>query len=283
MAKKAAISRKPAAQGDDLVVAEVERVLKVFREATGLEVCIKLMGSRQRAFTAMETVAARYNLHRSAFCMEVKRTRNERCRECDLRDVPARCAKERGIFSHVCHAGAGELIAPLFIDETLAAVVYVGQFRTDDGQPAELPALTTERRAALDGLARMLSAYLGERLRAPRFVSESSRGHRAEAIRRFLEKNLRGNPSLADLAAHLGLSATRTAHAVKEATGSSFTELRDALRMERARALLGETYQKVGYVAAECGFASAQYFHRFFRGKTGATPLAYRRKKRTEA
>lgn len=261
----------------------MERVLRAFREATGFNVCIKLLGSRRRTFTSVETVASRHNLHRSAFCMEVKRTLNERCRECDLRDVPGRCLQERKMFSHVCHAGAGELIVPLFLDETLAGVVFVGQFRGGDDQPAELPLLTKEREELLEGLARMLAAYLAERLRTPRFVSESSRGYRAEAIRRFLEKNLRRNPSLSDLAEHLGLSVTRTAHAVKEATGSSFVELRDSLRMERARGFLGETYQKISYVAAECGFSNPQYFHRFFRRQAGLTPLAFRKRRRVNA
>ena len=260
---------------------EIERVLAAFRAATGLEVCFKML-AHSRAGTGLEAVEGRHHLHRSAFCMEVKRTQNERCRECDLRAVPARCERERGIFSHVCHAGAGEVIVPLFVEETLAAVVFAGQFRTGEDQPAELPLLTADKVAEVEALARMLAAYLGERLRTPRFVSESSRGYRAEAVRRFLEKNLKTNPSLPELAAHLGLSVTRTAHAVKEATGSSFVESRDALRMERARALLRGTYHKIGYVAAECGFASAQYFHRFFRGKARMTPLEYRRKNRAE-
>lgn len=286
MAKKRTSTRKAKSQsapGDDTEVAEIERVLRVFREATGLEVCIKLLSSVKRALTGLEAVAARHNLHRSAFCTEVKRSRNERCKECDLRDVPARCLREREIFSHVCHAGAGELIVPLFLDDALAGVVFVGQFRSGEGQPRELPLMTEEKRELMEGLARMLAAYLGERLRAPRFVSESSRGYRAEAIRRFLEKNLRGNPSLTELAGHLGLSATRTAHAVREATGSSFVELRDTLRMERAKGLLGGTYHKIGYVSAECGFSTPQYFHRFFRKQAGTTPLAFRRKQRVNA
>jgi len=260
---------------------EIEQALSAFRTATGMEVCFKLLRS-VRPGTGMEAVSDRRCLHQSAFCMEVKRARNERCKECDLREVPARCARERRIFSHVCHAGAGEVIVPLFVDEALAGVVYVGQFRTGDGQPEELPLLSAGKLAEVEGLSRLLAAYLEERLRTPRFTSESSRGFRGEAIRRFLEKNLRDNPSLSDLAKHLGLSATRTAHAVREATGSSFVALRDELRMERARGLLQGTYHKVAHVAAECGFASPQYFHRFFRGKAGTTPLAFRKRRRTE-
>lgn len=262
--------------------AVVDQALRAFREATGLAVCIKML-KKNRVGGAVEALASRHGLHETAFCREVKRKWNDRCKDCDLRAVPVRCERARTLFSHVCHAGANEVIIPLFVDETLAAVVYVGQFRRDASQPAELPLLSAEDETRLLGLARLLGAYLGEKLQTPRYVSESSQGYRSEVIHRFLERNLRTRPTLADLAAHLGLSKTRTAHAVREATGLSFVELRDSLRMERARSLLRTTYHKVGHVAAECGFSSTHYFHRFFRGQTKMTPLAFRRRRRADA
>jgi AraC-like DNA-binding protein len=38
----------------------------------------------------------------------------------------------------------------------------------------------------------------------------------------------------------------------------------------------------VSQIAAECGFTSSEYFHRFFRQETGLTPAAYRKKHRVE-
>jgi AraC-like DNA-binding protein len=207
---------------------------------------------------------------------------SERCKDCDLREVPERCGRERNIFVNTCHAGADEIIVPLFTEEGLAGVAFVGQFRSRAGQPAGLPLLRAGARRRALGLARMLGAFLGEHLRRPRFSSETSRGFRRGAIQAFLEKNARTNPSLGELAGHLGLSPTRTTHAVREATGMSFVELRDALRLERARGLLQGTYYKVAHIAAECGFGSPQYFHRFFQRKAGMTPLAWRKRHRTE-
>lgn len=260
----------------------MEGAIAAFCEATGLQLCVKLLRFRRRHPTVLEDVAARRNIHDSAFCRGVKRTLNERCKDCDLRLVPERCVSEGRQFTHVCHAGANEVIIPLFLDGTMAAVVYAGQFRVSDDQPAELPLVSEAELARIEGLSRLLGAYLGERLREPRFISESSTGYRAEAVRLFLNGNLRDNPSLTDLARHLGLSTTRTAHVVREATGRSFVELRDELRLERAIALLAGTYHKVGHIAAECGFSSTQYFHRFFRRSQGMTPLAFRLKQRTK-
>ncbi|MFA6962195.1 MAG: helix-turn-helix domain-containing protein [Opitutaceae bacterium] len=274
-------SRALVTSADTGSLTELEQVLRAFRAATGLEVCFKLL-KRDQTKTDMEALSDRHGLHQSEFCTEVKRTRNERCKECDLRYVPARCERERTIFSHTCHAGADEVIIPLFSDEALVAVAYVGQFRTGDDQPLELPLLSVEKLEQIEGLSRLLASYFSERLRTLRFVSQSSSGFRNEAIRRFLEINLRENPSLTDLARHLGLSTTRTAHAVRETTGNSFVELRDGLRMGRAKGLLQGTYFKVAHVAAECGFASPQYFHRFFKRQCKATPLAFRKKSRPE-
>ncbi|AHF91209.1 AraC family transcriptional regulator [Opitutaceae bacterium TAV5] len=265
---------------------EIVEALAAFEEATGLAVCIKLLPASHARGTVLGEVLAQpnYHLHLSPFCMHVKEglKLNMRCRDCDLRAVPERCEQERRIFVNTCHAGADEIIMPLFTDEALAGVVFAGQFRTRADQPAGLPFLRAAARRRAVGLARMLAAFLGEHLRRPRFNSETSQGFRRGAIQAFLEKNARTNPSLGDLAKHLGLSATRMTHAVREATGMSFVELRDSLRMERARGLLQGTYYKVSHIAAECGFSSPQYFHRFFRQKASMTPLAWRKRHRTE-
>jgi AraC-type DNA-binding domain-containing proteins len=263
--------------------AEVERAIAAFCATTGLEVCVKLLRAKLRHPTGLEEISARRALHESAFCTGVKRTLNARCKDCDLRLVPERCEVEKRQFTHVCHAGANEVIIPLFEEGTLAGVVYVGQFRTTEEQPAVLRLVSAEEQEKIEGLALLLGAYLGARLNEPRFVSESSKGYRAEAIRIFLQRNLPRNPGLAELARHLGLSTTRTAHAVREATGRSFVALRDEMRLERAEALLAGTYHKIARVAAECGFSSPQYFHRFFRRHKRMTPLAFRRRQRTPA
>ncbi len=262
---------------------DIRQALEAFRAASGLEICIKFFHRQLGADSTLAAAAGPYSLHTSAFCRSVKRTRNDRCRTCDLRAVPARGEALRRPFFHTCHAGADELIIPLILADTLVGVAYVGQFRAKAGQPAELPLLKPAERRRLAGLGQLLDAYLTRLLRTTRETSLTADTARARAIRAFLETRLRDNPDLTALARELGLSVSRTAHVVKTATGKSFVELRDELRLRRACDLLAGTHYKVAHVAAECGFASPEYFHRFFRRATGSTPLTHRRENRPDA
>ncbi len=278
MTSKRAHSRnKPTTESDEFQFA-----IEAFQQATGMRVCVKVFDQGLRYDTAFSGVLGRHMLHTSAFCLEVKRTRNEQCKACDLRQLPARCERERKLFAHTCHAGADEIIIPLLQEETLIGVGYVGQFRTTKAQADSLPLLTSSDLSRLTGLAQMLMAYLTDKLAKPRFAGAFPDTYRAEIIHAYLQTNLHKNPGLSELARHMGLSATRVAHIIKEVTGRSFIELKDEMRLNRARDLLCFTYHKVAYIADRSGFSSSQYFHRFFKRKTGMTPQSYRLRYQTD-
>lgn len=260
----------------------IHDVVAALEKATGLTLCLKIFDGSSTKGTMLDGESGVENLHLTPFCLEVKKSRNEQCRECDLREVPSLCGKKRASFLHVCHAGATEWIIPVFVEGHLAAAAYLGQFRHGKDGPRELPRLSPAALRNLSGLVEMFGAYLKERVRTPRFARETSRGYRQETIHTFLQRNLRDNPSVNDLARHLGLSPTRTVHVVREVTGRSFVELRNTLRLERATSLLNGTYYKIAHIASECGFNSPHYFHRFFRQQTGMTPLAFRARNRPE-
>lgn len=68
--------------------------------------------------------------------------------------------------------------------------------------------------------------------------------------------------------------ATLHRHLARE--GSSFRQIKDALRRDAAIRLLGESPLPVVDVATELGFADASAFHRAFRHWTGTSPGDYR-------
>ncbi|EKF73141.1 AraC family transcriptional regulator [Alcanivorax hongdengensis A-11-3] len=116
-------------------------------------------------------------------------------------------------------------------------------------------------------LSRHAQSLLEERSRAVSFTD-----------RVCLELNqliCQGNASREALAASLEMTS-RTLHRKLQKESTSYRELLDRLRLERACALLRETAQPVQAVANDAGFDEAHSFARWFRQLTGLSPTEYR-------
>lgn len=272
----------PQEDNQQFLPEAVSRVFDAIHRATRLSVVVKIFDRDRGRTSEVALIPRERRLHLTPFCLETKKTRNQHCIECDLGLIPSLCVHPRPAFFHLCHAGATEMIIPVFLERRLSAIVYIGQFRTSGKGPAELPLIRPATQSYLLGLAPLLEAYIAQRLRTPRFPKETSPEYRRETIQEYLYTRLSQRPDLQSLADYLALSRTRTAHVVVEATGESFVALRDRLRLERAKDLLQTTYFKITEIAAECGFSSTNYFHRFFRKQTGLSPAAFRRQCRME-
>ncbi|MEE2897095.1 MAG: AraC family transcriptional regulator [Gemmatimonadota bacterium] len=88
---------------------------------------------------------------------------------------------------------------------------------------------------------------------------------------------LRGDGVTAEsIAKTLGMSP-RTLRRRLEGEGTSFQDLRDAVRKERAVEHIRETELAISEIAYLLGFGETSAFHRAFRRWTGKTPAQYRR------
>lgn len=83
-------------------------------------------------------------------------------------------------------------------------------------------------------------------------------------------------PTLDELAQRLGVT-TRTVDRHLAAEGTSYRDLTRAVRIERARELLGQPGVTVSQVAARLGFGDAASFSRAFRRGAGMAPGEYQR------
>ena len=52
-----------------------------------------------------------------------------------------------------------------------------------------------------------------------------------------------------------------------------------AYRLEMAKKLLDQGYDRVAEIAEQCGYANANYFAKVFRDATGMSPLEYRKER----
>ena len=100
--------------------------------------------------------------------------------------------------------------------------------------------------------------------------------HRVTHIIERMRERLHGPLAIDELAAEVGLSASRLGFLFRYETGDSPGAYLHALRMERARLLLESTNLSVRDVMRQVGLADPSHFSRDFRRAHGFSPRAYR-------
>ncbi|MFI1869780.1 helix-turn-helix domain-containing protein [Streptomyces jumonjinensis] len=89
--------------------------------------------------------------------------------------------------------------------------------------------------------------------------------------------------TLADIAAHAGISVSSLNRRFLARTGAGPLQHLLRVRLERARTLLGEGEEPVERIAERTGFRSPVQLRRHFGRLTGTTPRAYRAARRANA
>jgi AraC family transcriptional regulator, transcriptional activator of pobA len=181
-------------------------------------------------------------------------------------------------------SGAGGLAAPVMQSRCLV----LGQ---DDAsaQPVErsVAALRAEffgtapwRDLALDAALLTLVVALGRSLPASAAGATPAAGDRAllhvRRLRALVEARFRSQPSLAVLAADIGITTTQLNRACRQVLGHSALGVLHARLMLEAQRDLAYTTLSVKQIALGLGFADAAYFTRFFAREAGMTPTAWR-------
>jgi len=96
-------------------------------------------------------------------------------------------------------------------------------------------------------------------------------------VRKCLEVKLDLNTGMQTIAQELNYSKRTLGRRLNE-EGTTFRQIKDALRRDVAVLQLIKTKKSVNVIAAAIGFASITVFHRAFKMWTGGTPRSYRRK-----
>jgi AraC-like DNA-binding protein len=85
---------------------------------------------------------------------------------------------------------------------------------------------------------------------------------------------------LREVAKHVGLSASRLAHLVKDYTGQTVLQTIHHVRIRQAQELLNQTDRSCADIGYEVGFGDQSYFTYHFKRQTGTTPAKYRKQRR---
>ena len=95
---------------------------------------------------------------------------------------------------------------------------------------------------------------------------------------RYINEHYMEELTLERLAERLYVSPYSISRSFKEATGFTFVEYVNSVRVKEAIALLLGTSLKVNVIARKVGFGSVTHFGRVFKEVTGRAPLFYRKK-----
>ncbi|SFI89862.1 AraC family transcriptional regulator, arabinose operon regulatory protein [Paenibacillus sp. UNC496MF] len=98
----------------------------------------------------------------------------------------------------------------------------------------------------------------------------------ATRMKNFIDEQAALSFTVADVAAHVGLSVSRTVHLFKECFGLTIIQYTQNVRLSMAIERIKYSSMTLEQVAETCGFGSYSYFYRVFRQKHGVSPAAYR-------
>jgi AraC family transcriptional regulator len=146
---------------------------------------------------------------------------------------------------------------------------------------AELTSGGAGGRLAAESLANVLAVHLIRHVLAPRSPARGRDGvlprGRLRAVVQYIEEHLDGGPTLAQLAAVVGLNPYHFARQFKAATGLPPHQYVIGRRVERARQLLqAGTDLSLAEVAAHAGFSDQSQFCHHFKRLVGVTPGQFR-------
>ena len=114
--------------------------------------------------------------------------------------------------------------------------------------------------------------------RPSRLTSPVKRRSSNEVVNRvvsYMEDNVCGSLTFADICRYSAQSATNLKTLFKSVTGLGVMEYYRLLKIERAKRMLREGEGNITQVADRLGYASVHYFSRYFKQATGMTPTEY--------
>ncbi|WP_336772759.1 AraC family transcriptional regulator [Paenibacillus sp. MMO-58] len=115
--------------------------------------------------------------------------------------------------------------------------------------------------------------------RVETFESPSPMHERISEVVRYMNSHYMNELSLHLLAEKFYVSPYYLSRFFKEATGFTFVEYLNSVRIKEAKKLLEQSSMKVNLIAKRVGFGSVTHFGRVFKSVTGYVPLHYRKGK----
>jgi len=118
---------------------------------------------------------------------------------------------------------------------------------------------------------------------SPKAPGRGLAGWQRDVAVQFLLDDCAGDRPVAELAGRCGLSRSHFTRAFKTSMGLPPHHWLMHHRVECARTLLEASDESIAAIATSCGFADQSHLTRVFHAITGASPAAWRRRRRADA
>lgn len=228
-------------------------------------------------------------IHSSPVCNHVKAQGRLpacfRCRNTVLKMVRT----HKRAFGGLCVMGVYEYCQPVILNDTVVAVVFVGNIHT--GQPRQTERLranvddslydtmqdgySQEQCRQTAGIVTSYTMFLLERYGS---TEKHSFDPLLDNIKAYLDENMSYDFSMAELSEIFNYDEKYLGRLFKSRTGQSIKEYCNTQKTVKAKKLLADPAISISDVAAQSGYNNVTYFNRIFKRITGLSPSQYRSK-----
>ena len=279
---------------------EIERFYGIVRELTGIAIAICHTDGNVAKLLCPEQ-------NFNPICREILSSPQgrEKCYATN-RLYCGRAAKAQKGLRYYCHAGLVDMAVPIYIDGAHIATINAGQMLTEktskkgfdnllqklDGIPCDINKLQNayERTTytpidKLERIFELLSFFaeyfceVGQRLKSS---SGNPKYPQIASAQKFIKENYDKTISLSDVAQHVHLSENYLSRLFRKATGTTFVNYLNSIRINQAKKLLLSTDRHVTKIAFEIGFNNLPHFNRTFRALQKCSPSDFRKNNKPE-
>ncbi len=246
-----------------------------------------------------------YIVHENPYCLYVK-TNPNLWRECIYlkRRILYKLEANKGPFYGVCHCGVGEYVSPIYCHDRAVGYVSIGCLSPDSNvlnrrfrsicqrygfsedrlrssyslyvHPTDPPHALL---AAVDTLALLLSCLLDDvQLGDLELSGQTQRQIILQRAMEYLHTRYMRRITMDDLALFCKYSKSHLQHLFRKQYGTTVTAYLEALRMEKARALLQNSELSIQQIARRVGYRDPNYFTAVFSKSHGTSPTGFRQR-----
>ncbi len=276
-------------------IASLQTIVNVLSAESDIHICIlDLCGMMSNTIMQLET----QNLtHMHSFCHTAKSTAKGamHCLACKALTIK-KCHMSSAPYVNTCPFGLTEYITPVYFNQKLISVIYVGHINTEDEKTKQHIARMAKRTgvdeyrlllarpkqtnaAKLEQWAQtgeILKSYILMLCQYYKLQSKSDMHWCVRSINNYVNANYANILSLKHLAKLFFFNENYLGRLYKKEMGLTFSDYVTKVRLAHACAMLKNTDKTIIEISLESGFNNVTYFNRVFKKTFGVTPTTYK-------